>query len=102
MNGTRQRFKQGVALILNQCRQVTGTDRQQPSLEDDQDRENTASLTVKPNLTQQFVSTGTPKRHSARTDYDGLSTGPSECSRPYVCTTTMINRQTAIQVIVSA
>ena len=61
MSGTRQRFKQGFALILNQCRQVTGTDRQQPSLEDDQDRENTASLTVKPNLTQQFVSTGTPK-----------------------------------------
>ena len=35
MNGTRQRFKQGFALLLNQCRQVTGTDRQQPSLEDD-------------------------------------------------------------------
>ena len=32
MNGTRQRFKHGIALILNQHGQVTGTDRQQPSL----------------------------------------------------------------------
>ena len=64
VNGTRQRFKQGFALILNQCRQVKGADRQHPSLGRclgwracrNPDRR------TKPNKTQQFVWTGTTER----------------------------------------
>ena len=52
MNGTRQRFKHGIALILNQHDQVTGADRQQPSWEDDKDGEHSAISTVKRNLTK--------------------------------------------------
>ena len=52
MNGTRQRFKHGIALILNQRGQVTSADRQQPSWGENKDGELTASPPVERNLTQ--------------------------------------------------
>ena len=52
MNGTRQHFKHGFALILKQHGQVTGTDRQQPSWKYDKDGELTATPPVERNLTQ--------------------------------------------------
>ena len=72
MNGTRQRFKHGFALILNQCGQVLGADRLQPSWEDDKDCELTAIPTVERNLTKRISLYGRGQlKDSARTDYDG-------------------------------
>ena len=72
MNGTRQRFKHDIALILNQRGQVTGADRQQPSWEGDLDGEDTAIPTVERNLIihSSLYQSGQQK-YSARTDYDG-------------------------------